>query len=269
MKKYLIALMIFIAVPTFAANTTGFAWSESVGWFDFKNVTVTNTAVSGHAYNDNTGWLVMDGVSNINGQLTGYAWSESVGYFNFASTTIQNGAFKGYAYNDNTGWLSFETGTNVTTSLAPVVVAPPAPPVPTSSGPFYGGGGGFSSIPASLQTPTTQPQVNTPTTIPNITVPTNVNLQTNPQINTTLGNSRNLTQNTRGTDVKLLQQFLNQQGFTVSNKGAGSPGLETTLFGKQTKQALIRFQIKNNIKPASGNFGPKTKAFIKTLNKTN
>ncbi|MBC7766802.1 hypothetical protein H7Y21_02310, partial [Arenimonas sp.] len=68
MKKYLIALMIFIAVPTFAANTTGFAWSESVGWFDFKNVTVTNTAVTGHAYNDNTGWLVMDGVVNTNGQ---------------------------------------------------------------------------------------------------------------------------------------------------------------------------------------------------------
>ena len=264
MKKYIIAFMIFISVPTLAANTTGYAWSESVGWFDFSNVTVTNTTVTGHAYNDNTGWLVMTGVTNTNGTLGGFAWSESVGYLNFASTTIQSGAFKGYAYNDNTGWLSFETGTNVTTSWT-IPVAPIAPtPAPTSSssGAYYGGGssGGPSAVPASLRTPTTQQNTNTPTTIPNITVPTN------PQIITQLGsNPRNLKQNTRGDDVKLLQQFLNSQGFTISNKGAGSPGLEANFFGNQTKQALIKFQIKNNIKPASGYFGPLTKALIKSL----
>lgn len=260
--------MLFISIPSLAANTTGYAWSESVGWFDFSNVTVTNTTVTGHGYNDNTGWLVLDGVTNTNGTLSGYAWSESVGYFNFASTTIQNGVFKGYAYNDNTGWLSFETGTSVATSWAPAV------PTPTQSagGAYYGGGssgggGGFSSIPLSLQTPATQPTVNTPSIIPNITAPTN-NTQTNQQTITTTGNiTRDLKQNTRGNDVKILQQFLNQQGFTISNKGAGSPGLESTFFGNQTKQALIKFQIKNNIRPVSGYFGPITKAFIKSLTK--
>ena len=257
--------MLFISIPTLAANATGYAWSESVGWFDFTNVTVTNTTVTGHAYNDNTGWLVMSGVTNTNGTLSGYAWSESVGYFNFASTTIQNGAFKGYAYNDNTGWLSFETGTTVTTSWTPPVV--PAPT--TTAGPSYGGGGssgGPSAVPASLKTPTTPPVVNTPTTIPNITAPTITSSQIITQLS---NNSRNLKQNIRGDDVKVLQQFLNSQGFTISNKGAGSPGLEANFFGNQTKQALIKFQIKNNIKPASGYFGPKTKAFIKSMLKTN
>jgi hypothetical protein len=262
MKKYIIALMLFISVPTLAANTTGYAWSESVGWFDFANVTVTNTTVTGHAYNDNTGWLVLDGITNTNGTLEGFAWSESVGYFNFASTTIQNGAFKGYAYNDNTGWLSFETGTSVTTSWTPAVVAPT--PTPTPSGGGGGSSGGPSAVPLSLRTPTTFPQVNTPATVPNITTPTNTQIIT--QLTST---SRNLKQNTRGGDVKTLQQFLNQQGFTISNKGLGSPGLESTFFGNQTKQALIKFQIKNNIKPASGFFGPITKAFIKSMPKTN
>ena len=81
-----------------------------------------------------------------------------------------------------------------------------------------------------------------------------------------LSNSpRNLTTNTRGTDVKTLQQFLNSQGFSVSKTGAGSVGKETTLFGPATKQALIKFQVKNGIKPAVGYFGPVTKAFIKSL----
>ena len=42
--------------------------------------------------------------------------------------------------------------------------------------------------------------------------------------------------------VKLLQQFLNTHGFTVSLVGAGSVGYETRYFGERTKQALIQFQ---------------------------
>lgn len=139
-------------------------------------------------------------------------------------------------------------------------------PTPTTHTAGGGGGssGGPSAVPASLRTPTTSPQVNPPTQAPNITTSTNTQI-----ITQLTGTPRNLKQNTRGDDVKTLQQFLNQQGFTISNKGLGSPGLESTFFGNQTKQALIKFQIKNNIKPALGNFGPITKAFIKSMSKTN
>lgn len=253
MKKYIIALAIAVSIQASAANTAGYAWSESIGWFDFRNATITDTAVTGYAYNDNTGWLVLSGITNTNGTLSGYAWSESVGYFDFSHVTISNGALTGYAYNDNTGWLSFSTGTTVTTTWT-LPVATPA--VSYAGGAYYGGGstsGGSYSVPESLKIPTTQPVVNTPAVVPNITPPTVTAI------------ARDLQVNTKGADVKTLQQFLNSQGFIVSKTGAGSLGKETTLFGPATKAALIKFQAKNGIKPASGYFGPITRAFIKAL----
>ncbi len=43
-------------------------------------------------------------------------------------------------------------------------------------------------------------------------------------------------------EVKQLQQFLNNQGFTVTDQGAGSPGQETEYFGPATKRALEQYQ---------------------------
>jgi len=76
---------------------------------------------------------------------------------------------------------------------------------------------------------------------------------------------RNLQLYDTGTDVKTLQQFLNGRGFLVSQTGPGSPGHETTRFGIKTLQALIRFQKSIGIVPASGYFGPKTRAYVKNL----
>ena len=67
---------------------------------------------------------------------------------------------------------------------------------------------------------------------------------------------------TKHQEVKLLQQFLNTHGFLVDTTGAGSPGQETTLFGKLTQQALIKFQQANKIKPAKGYFGPITRKVV-------
>jgi hypothetical protein len=47
-------------------------------------------------------------------------------------------------------------------------------------------------------------------------------------------------------EVKILQQLLNSRGFIISESGPGSPGNETELFGKNTKDALIKFQEANS-----------------------
>jgi DNA-binding beta-propeller fold protein YncE len=65
-----------------------------------------------------------------------------------------------------------------------------------------------------------------------------------------------------GNGVKNLQKVLNSLGFTVSAKGAGSAGKETTYFGPATRAALIRFQKAKGIKPSVGYFGPITRAFV-------
>ncbi len=65
-----------------------------------------------------------------------------------------------------------------------------------------------------------------------------------------------------GEDVKVLQQILNATGYKIVENGSGSKGNETTYFGLLTQKALIKFQIKNNVYPSQGYFGPKTRSAI-------
>src|SRR5205085_1973469 len=67
-----------------------------------------------------------------------------------------------------------------------------------------------------------------------------------------------------GSEIKSLQVFLNEHGFTVSSSGAGSKGQETATFGSATKAALIQFQLKYGLissqkDEGAGVLGPKTK----------
>lgn len=66
-------------------------------------------------------------------------------------------------------------------------------------------------------------------------------------------------------DVRNLQKFLNQKGFFVAKEGPGSVGNETNVFGEKTKAALVRFQLVHDIRPASGYFGPLTRAYISSI----
>ncbi|OHA79192.1 MAG: hypothetical protein A2658_02435 [Candidatus Yonathbacteria bacterium RIFCSPHIGHO2_01_FULL_44_19] len=60
--------------------------------------------------------------------------------------------------------------------------------------------------------------------------------------------------------MKKLQQLLNTDIATrISATGAGSPGNETTYFGAATRAAVIKYQKKYNISPASGYVGPLTR----------
>jgi len=77
--------------------------------------------------------------------------------------------------------------------------------------------------------------------------------------------SKDLTVGSTGADVMNLQKVLNGSADTqVSASGAGSPGNETSYFGNATKAAVIKFQTKNNISPAVGYVGPKTRATLNT-----
>ena len=65
-----------------------------------------------------------------------------------------------------------------------------------------------------------------------------------------------------GDDVKALQVFLNTHGYEVAASGPGSSGNETSRFGGLTRAALVKFQKTNNISPAAGYFGPKTRTIV-------
>ncbi len=73
---------------------------------------------------------------------------------------------------------------------------------------------------------------------------------------------RTLKNSSEGEDVKSLQQGLVKLGYLPSNHQP------ITYFGNMTKNALIKFQKDNGIKPAVGTFGPATqKVFNDKLNK--
>lgn len=84
---------------------------------------------------------------------------------------------------------------------------------------------------------------------------------------------RNLKLGSRGADVKALQQFLNSHGFVISKSGVGRPGHETTIYGKSTAAAVIKFQeanaatilAPNNLKKGTGTFGIATRQAVMAI----
>lgn len=77
--------------------------------------------------------------------------------------------------------------------------------------------------------------------------------------------SGDLTLGSRGAAVKDLQMFLNANGAQVAASGAGSPGNETDYFGSLTRIALAKWQAANGVAPASGYFGPITRAKLSSM----
>jgi len=111
MKKFLtgsiLALSLavaFVAVSApqaHAANLTGWAWSETFGWFSFNS---TDSSAGGGPY----------AVSiNSSGNWSGYAWSDNVGWMSFNSSDVSVCGSAGYLDKTTgavTGWariLSF------------------------------------------------------------------------------------------------------------------------------------------------------------------
>lgn len=61
-------------------------------------------------------------------------------------------------------------------------------------------------------------------------------------------------------EVKCLQQYLNANGFIVSDTGAGSTGKETDEYKVLTEAAVVSWQKANDVSPTSGYFGSKSRA---------
>ena len=77
--------------------------------------------------------------------------------------------------------------------------------------------------------------------------------------------NRDLQMGVVGDDVKCLQKYLNDNGFTIATTGAGAKGKETGEFKALTEAALVRWQKANKLSPASGYFGPRSQQVFKTL----
>lgn len=93
---------------------------------------------------------------------------------------------------------------------------------------------------------------------------TNATTTASTTINTSIF-THNLYTGINDEDVRVLQKFLNSQGYLVSSSDAGSLGNETTYFGSATKSAVIRFQNAHNILPAVGYVGPITRNLLASL----
>lgn len=69
----------------------------------------------------------------------------------------------------------------------------------------------------------------------------------------------------KGGEVMWIQQFLNNHGAVIASSGAGSPGNESSYFGSLTKAAVSKFQAANGVSPASGYWGPITRAKVASI----
>lgn len=132
-----------------SGNTSGFAWSENLGWISLNcdhtslglplgddtcadvsyGVLVEDAELSGFAWGEQTGWISLNcsndascgtvdyKVTNDNGVLSGYAWGENTGWIDFNPVGDEGvvvdagtGIFSGYAWGENVGWISFGDG---------------------------------------------------------------------------------------------------------------------------------------------------------------
>lgn len=266
-----------------------------------SNVTIpTDVTLSGGA---NDVWIFqISGNLNLSsatkvilsgGALPGNVYFAVTGQTTLGTTSIFNGIIldqtaivlntgamlNGRALAQTAVTLDANTVTAPTSSSASVAAATPATPaVPASSG--------TSATPAtpsvqSTQTTTMQHSALSSAQVQSILdvlASFNADASVIANVRTSLGGTitgsvtstavrvfkANLMVGSLGSEVKMLQEFLNAKGYTVATSGAGSLGNETTKFGQATRAALMKYQKAKGITPASGYFGPLTRTAINT-----
>jgi hypothetical protein len=122
--------------PALASSTDGtidstykYAWGENIGWVNFGtsngNIHVTDSALSGHALSETTGWIYLNDITNDGeGNLSGYGWGENTGFIKFNPTNggvsiNSSGEFTGSALGENIGWIIFGGDYKVKTDWRP------------------------------------------------------------------------------------------------------------------------------------------------------
>ena len=211
----------------------------------YKGVLYEDPTVRGFVYGLTTDY---GATTTESGSFDAGAFTSSITGLTCATTYH----YKAYATN-SAGTTYGSTDTTFTTSACPVEESTP---VARSGGHSSGGRGyinnGLFIIPIS--TPTID-LVQTPTSTPiSITIPA-----------ITFKTPIYRFQGQRGLDIKELQIFLNKNGFTVSDTGAGSIGNETTYFGIKTFNALKKYQKSVGL-PSFGIFGPMTREKMRISN---
>ncbi len=228
------------------------------------------------------------GLTTAYGATTTESGSFSTGAFTTSATSLScNTLYHFRAYATNINGTGYGSDTTFTTSACIVVTTTP---VVISSG--NGGGaivgsgpnaiGYVNTNPTGATTTTSGSTATTPTTsgsslteaqvqsILSILQSFGADQSVIDSVSASLRGSASASSFTRdlelgsiGDDVRALQVYLNNHGYSVAASGPGSSGNETTKFGAGTRAALIKFQKANSITPAAGYFGPKTRAFIK------
>lgn len=220
------------AYPSGSVNNSkdNYVWSENIGWINFGaptgNVQVSDTGLTGYALSPNYGWIVLGpignspGVKNLLGTLSGFAWNDSLGYIDFTGVNIdKDGVFHGFASGKVTGKISFNCQDTIS----------------------------CDGVDFKLKTSWKAPA---------ISVSQNTSSNNDLAEELAFANESSATSIKRtykkgdiSTEIKTLQQFLNNNNFIVSNSGIGSLGRESTRFGDAVEAALKKFQVSKGIKP--------------------
>ncbi|MCX6716637.1 MAG: Ig-like domain-containing protein [Candidatus Taylorbacteria bacterium] len=257
---------------TNASHTLHAVVRDNAGNYSTSTITVTV---------DNALYSIGGTVSNLSGTLTlqnnlGDNLSlSSNGSFTFASSIASGNTYSVTVLNqptdqtctvsNGTGSVSGQNITDVSISCTNNAVTPAPSPITTRSS----SGSSASSRVSNLISMGQYEQAQKIANQYNISIPASkLPIQTNPSSTPNIKYvTRNLSQGMTNNDVKTLQIFLNNQGFTIAKSGAGSPGKETNYFGLATKSALMKFQSKYGIKPVSGLFGPVTRKKVGEVGK--
>lgn len=280
-----------ITNSTIVGNNAGFGAGgvmvDEVNLYIMNTLVANNTANSQpndfHAFDQNSADLIIDNGYNIIEFSTNKTWTGTGDLtgnqenLNLATSLSTNGVSTGIqtlallygsvatnsgtsTANNGIGPLLFDqrgiarNGTIDIGAFESYAVAPVPEPESTptivaqTSGwirSSYGGGGGVVAIPLVLR----QENVNQ-------------NATTTSTSTTLYLFTKNLSFGMTDNEVKMLQKFLNDTGFIVTLTGPGSKNNETTRFGSATRSALIKYQKANNIKPATGFFGPVTRGIV-------
>lgn len=286
---------------SYLASPGAFAWGENIGWINFGWATSTaatgyfriqDSGVTGYAWSPNVGWInfgpigANPGVTiSAAGVLSGYAWNSIVGYINFTGVTIDStGNFTGIATGVTSGRVVMNCASvtpsacnvsnqnyKVVTDYIPVnsrVVTPTPTPAPSGGGGGGGGGGGSGQSNFTTQT-NNSPTINLPQNGPTVSPTSGGTLSSSgsskfkpPLINFT----KNFTKiGLNSQDVKILQRFLNDNGYFVDKGGkVGALGKETSIFGINTRNALLKFQKDAKLK-ATGFLDTATRTYINNI----